>query len=619
MKKILIPVLLILCHAASAQTFRTTVTAPVSVSMSVFGGFADSTVVITPVSKTVNGSTATYVFNLENGNYHFVSSGYDFNTLKKNFLVKGKPQKINADPGRMSEKGYQNKETVYAYTDELNATGLSVTELSKRFPKVLSTPAFNPAKPVQEHTTQREMEEYLDKLDKSSPTMYTFTAGFSTKGRMLPFAVFTTTDLSGMSLEQAGAAVRTNGKPTVFLHAEIHGNEASPGEAALSMCAELCGSYGARVLPHVNVMVIPRVNCDGIREWTRGTSIASDMNRDNLLAKNPEIKATHKVYNQFLPDIVIDMHEYGVRPNYRSTSGYLDDAGITVGGNQNNSPALNSLQIEMMRYVEKTGLESGLRYWEYTQRGYSDQSPLHASHYYALRGSANFLIESPNGYSDKKTSFPRRVFTQFFAAHALIQYAIDNASILMSTCKADREYVTAAGTKLDGTNPIVLKHGQNEEAYTYPRSIFSFIDGKHLRDTTSSVRYYEVPAITRPRPAAYVIPKDVAKISRILEIMELNGITFSELPAGTKMSLRQYAQNPKWKQEDAYNCEKCAMLEPQETVFENGAYIFKTAQPSGIVLSLLMEPDVIMTDRFPITLVQANILELSNLYRADQL
>lgn len=619
MKRTILLVLMLSFHtAAFAQTSRTTVIAPADVSLSVFGGFADSTAVMTPVSRTESGGIVTRVYELAPGNYHFVSSGYDRNTLKKNFTVGSAQQTINADPGHVSEKGYQNTTIALAYTDEVNAAALSVAELSKRFPKVLTTPAFNPRKPVQEHTTQREMERYLEKLDNSSGTMYTYLAGLSTKGRRLPLAVFTTTDLDGMSMEQAALALRTNGKPTIFLHAEIHGNEPSPGEAALSMCAELAGSYGAAVLPHVNVIVMPRVNCDGIKEWTRGTSVSPDMNRDNLLVKNPEIKATHRVYNLFLPDIVLDMHEYGVKGNYALTEGFLDDAGITVGGNQNNSRALNDIQIDMMRFVEKAGAASGLRYWEYTQKGYSDQSPLHASHYYALRGSANFLVETPNAFCDKKTSFARRVFTQFFAAHALIVYAADNAGKLMATCRADREYVTACGLKCDGSNPIVLKHAQNKDAYRYTRTVFSFTDGRALRDSLYSVRYYEVPAITRPRPAAYVIPKDAAHIGRILEIAEFNGISYSEVPGGTSMTLRQYAQNPKWKADDAYNCEKCALLEPQETTFEKGAYVFATAQSSGIVLSLLMEPDVIMTDKYPITLVQADLLSLVELYRKEK-
>lgn len=623
-KSLLLLVLLTIQSAAFGQTYKTTVTAPAEVSMTVFAGFADSSEVMTPVTKTVSGNTAKYVYDLKPGNYHFVSSGYDYLSLNKNFTVKDKAIVVNADPGRLSEKGYQTTRMTFAYTDEVTATGLTTKELSKKFPKVLTTPGFNPKKPVGEHTTQREMEEFLAKIDKADKNMNYFTAGFSTKGLIVPLAVFTTTDIDGLSLEEAGAAVVANGKPTIFLHAEIHGNENSPGEGALAMCAELNGAYGAKVLPKVNVIVMPRVNCDGTREWTRGTSIAPDMNRDNLLCKNPEVKAAHRVYNAFKPAIVIDMHEYGVTRNYSLTQGYLDDAGITVGGNQNNSKVLNDLQKVMMRHVEKTGLDNGLRYWEYTQAGYSDQSPLHASHYYALRSSANFLVESPSSTSEKRASFARRVFTQFFAAQALIEWTMSNSEELLAACKADREHV------ISSTDPFILRHGQNKEAYRYTRYIFDFTDGHKIKDTTFSVCYYEVPLITRPRPTAYVIPKDVKHINRILEIAKYNEIEYDEVPAGTTMTLRQYAQNPKWQPAmpparrgeryrgfQADKVEKCALLEPQETTFENGAYFFKTAQPSAIVLMFLMEPDVIMTDQYPITLVQADLLELKDLYRFD--
>jgi len=41
------------------------------------------------------------------------------------------------------------------------------------------------------------------------------------------------------------------------------------------------------------------------------------------------------------------------------------------------------------------------------------------------------------------------------------------------------------------------------------------------------------------------------------------------------------------------------------------------AQPGAIVLMFLMEPDVIKTDRYPITLVQEGLLGLEDLYRLD--
>ena len=601
---------LVLCAGAYAQTCKVTLRAPEGVSVRVYEGFGDSLFVGEPVSAAKHGANVDYTYDLKPGRHHFISSGEGYYTLHKNFIA-AEGKQVDANPGLLGNRGYEPKK-VFAHTDETAANALDITELAKKYPGVLAVPSLKAGKPAQEYTTQQELENFLVFRDGRRDNMYLFfNAGHTTRGLVMPLAVFTTTDIKGLPLEEAAAAVRANGKPTIYLHAHIHGNEPSAGDGALAMVAELDGKYGKQVLPYVNVIILPRVNGDGAKAWTRGTSRFPDMNRDNLLVDNPEIKAAHHIYNLFLPEIVMDMHEYGAWRNVTRTRGFLDDAGITVSGNQNNTAELNDLMKEMMRYVESEGAKVGLRYWEYTQGGYSDQAPLHASHYYALRSSTNFLVETPNASLDKGQTHPRRVMTQFFAAKALIDYAIANKDRLQATVKADREATVRKG--LEGSDPIVLKHGQNEEAYKYSRKFFDFRRGEVLTDSIFSVRYYEVRQIERKRPTAYVIPKDVRYADLILDVMRYNCIQWSELPKNATMNLRGYLPG------DPDAKPVLNVLGEEKTVtFPAGAYIFSMAQPSGIVLSMLMEPDFVMTDSFPISLVQAKLLTADQVYRCEK-
>ena len=609
----LILTLTLLCASVSSafsETYRVTLRAPYEVQVKVYRGFGDSVPAGRPllIKTTMFGILKDQVFDLEPGKYHFVASGEGYYTLHKNFSVAG-PKRINADPGRMGQKGYEPKR-VFEYTDE-TVKSLSPGALTKKFPKVLTVPSLDRKKAAQEHTTQEEMEAFITGHDDNNDNMYRYIVGHTTLGLPMPFVIFTTEAISGMDLDAAAEVIRGCGKPTVYLHAYIHGNEPSAGDGALAAIAELDGDYGKQVLQKVNVIILPRVNGDGAKAWTRGTSATPDMNRDNLLAANPEVKAAHHVYNLFLPEVVIDMHEYGAWRNVTRDNGFLDDAGITVSGNQNNTPELNDLMKVMMRYVEETGAMEGLRYWEYTQDGFSDQAPLHASHYYALRGSLNFLVETPNASLDKKSTYARRVMTQFFAAKALIEFAASHSSEVCSTVRADREATVQKGLK--GLDPLVLKHGQNKQAYTYTRKYFDFETGKLIKDSTFSVRYYEVPLITRERPKAYVIPKNLPESGRILEIMKYNGITWSELPAGVMLPVRGYLPG------EGDGKPVLNLLGAEEmTAFPEGAYIFTMAQPSGLVLGMLMEPDFVRTDKFPISLVQAGLLETEHVFRCEK-
>ena len=610
MKSILLSVLaaLVIGIGAFGQTCKVTLRAPEGVSVVVYQGFGDSLKVGDPVSVTTRGAHVEYVYQVKPGRHHFIASGEGYYWLRKNFLAE-EGKVIDADPGRKGGQGYE-PEKVYCHTDETVAATMDISALAKSYPKVLTIPCFRKGKPRQEHTTQEELLAYLAGIDGKKDNLYLYTAGHTTLGLEMPFALFTATDVAGLSLEEAAAAVRANGKPTVYLHAQIHGREPSAGDGALAMIAELTGKYGRQVLPSVNVLILPRVNGDGAKAFTRGTSVAPDMNRDNLLAANPEVKAAHHIYNLFRPEVVLDMHEYGAWRSVMRTRGFLDDAGITVSGNQNNTAELNDLMKEMMRYVEAEGDKVGLRYWEYTQGGYSDQAPLHASHYYALRGSANFLVETPNASSDKAATYGRRVMTQFFAAKALIDFTIANTERLQAAVKNDRAATVAKG--LSGTDPLVLKHGQNKESYRYTRKYYDFRKGEVIKDSTFSVRYYEVPEIVRERPRAYVISKDVAHIERILEVMRYNGICWSELPKNVSLPLRKYAQG-----DTTAKPVLDVLCEEQVCCFPQGAYLFPMGQESGLVLGMLMEPDFVLTDSFPISLVQAGLLKREDVYRCE--
>ncbi len=594
--------------SASAQKQKVCITVPSDVKIRVCPDFKPDrdSLKITPQDSSSASGKKTYTYFLESGPYSYMSSGDGYYRLAGNFVVGNRAMKLDADPGRRHGNGYETK-FAWKMTEGTNKA-LSTDVLSKRYPKVLTVPAFSKKKGSQEYTSQEELEAFITTLDDPKDNLYTYSIGLSYEGKNIPFIVATTDNIAGMTMEEAAEVIRKDGKPTVMLHAMIHGNEPSATDGALATVAELDGAYGKAWLPKVNVLIIPRVNCDGARNWTRGTKGFHDLNRDNMLVRQPETRAAHKVYNLFLPEVVLDMHEYGITGTYMSKVGFLDDAGITISGNGNNTPALNGIMAEMMRYTESRGAEDGLRYWEYVQTGYSDQSPLHASHYYALRGSANFLVEAPSATGDKNTAYPRRVFTQFYTAKSLIEFAAANAERLCNIVAADRKSTAEAGAKFDTTDKLILKYGQNKESYSYQRRKFNLEDGSVIKDTTVSLRYYEVPMISRPRPTAYIIPKSAEHISEILETASYNGISYYEAGSGEAMELRQYEGDGK----------EASLKDEALYAFAEGAYVFPMSQPSGIVLGLLMEPDTRMTDPNPITLLQAGLVKIDEIYRCEK-
>ena len=587
--------------SCSQNEGMTVLTAPSGVDVKLYSGFAFEDTLIEPASIDTLERSIVRSYALEAGEYHFLAAGEGFFTLRKNFLSNGGAQKIDADPGKKDGQGYESRHDIaYCLTQECRDAAQDISSLRRKYPLALETPAFTSGSRGERYVSQKEMEDYLASKDASCPWMYLYSAGQSTMGKNIPAVLFCSEDLEGKTLEEAASVLAGDeSKPTVFIHAQIHGDECSAGEGALALVSELCGRYGKKIVRKENIVIIPRVNCDGAEKMIRGTDVFHDLNRDNIFAKNPEIKATHRIYNLFPADILVDLHEYGTVAIAKEEEGFLDDAGITVSGNQNNSARFNSLMLEMMRGAEKNAAEQGIRLWEYTQKGYSDQSPLHASHYYALRGSLNFLVEAPNCRWQKESNFARRVFTQFVVARYFMDYAAANSESLLEVTRSER-----ARTDF---GPLVLKHTQNKEKYSYSRSWFRLADGIFLKDSTYTLQYYETPLLSRPFPVEYIIPKGLASEERILEIAEMNGITCRELPSGTTLPLKSYSGT----EDEAF------IGSEKQVTFPSGALAFPAGQPSGIILGMLMEPDMRKTDSNPISLFQAGLIGIDQIFRNE--
>ena len=164
----------------------------------------------------------------------------------------------------------------------------------------------------------------------------------------IPIVIFTKVDLSkAKTLEEAAALIRADNKLVIHYQAQIHGNEPAGGEAALNMIARLDGQWGDGLLDTINCYVIPRVNPDGSMNFTRASGQGVNLNRDMMLATQPETAALRYVCDLFQPDINIDGHEFTYQPEL--ASGSYSDLMCSSGVNGNYSEAFIQLSETMAR------------------------------------------------------------------------------------------------------------------------------------------------------------------------------------------------------------------------------------------------------------------------------
>ena len=138
--------------------------------------------------------------------------------------------------------------------------------VAARYPEpsvVISTPAFRSGR--DDFTSQDEMMAFVGDLEAHAHDLRVRIIGRSQEGRAIPLLVF------AAPAAGTGTDIVKNGKPTVLIIGQQHGNEPAGGEAALALAAELAGE-GARRLAHVNVLIVPRANPDGAHHFVRATA-----------------------------------------------------------------------------------------------------------------------------------------------------------------------------------------------------------------------------------------------------------------------------------------------------------------------------------------------------------
>lgn len=454
----------------------------------------------------------------------------------------------------------------------------------EQYTHLFATPQFSRMEGQKGHhqqTTNDEIRDFIHKLEKSHENVYIYTLGKSPKyGFDMPLVLFTRENIAGMTLEQAAAVIRNNGKPTVQYAAQVHSNEPGATEGALAMMLSLTGDFGEAVLDRVDVYVIPRINPDGAVEVTRRSpATGDDMNRDYLYMHNQEIRMVTGAYNLFLPELVIDGHEKmtDIRTAEESR---CTDMELQVGAGSLNHPAeMTELAMEISLHAIAQAKQLGLR-GHYYQRLASAAGGTAGSSYFGTRNSLSFLVETPGGTTLGNYCMARRVMCQYILASTVIRYGADHAQKVMETVHTSRERLVAMGHVYDEANVVVLEHG-NAHTGSLQVPMIRVLTGE-ITDPARVMEYNEQPLAVRfrVRPTAYVLPRELPEEEEILRVITGHDIPYQCLPANTAFSLRQYVCKN----------DEFSLTEEKTVRFPKGCIVLPNTVPSTI-LSVILEPD----------------------------
>lgn len=240
----------------------------------------------------------------------------------------------------------------------------------------------------------------------------------------------------------------------------VHGNEPSSSEAALLTAYTLVASNSAEVKNYLNngvIFIDPTINPDGRdrhtqwanqyksnmlvsdnsdaehnEAWPRGRTnhFWFDLNRDWLLAVNPESQGKLKWYHNWYPNVVTDFHEMGTNSNY------FFEPMKPIGSQDPIMPRENYEDLNNLFAPYYANALDNIGSLYYTKESFDGTYPGYGSSYPDLQGALALLFEqaSSRGHIQDtdygQITFPFTIRNQYTSSIATIKAAVENKSYL---------------------------------------------------------------------------------------------------------------------------------------------------------------------------------------------
>lgn len=453
--------------------------------------------------------------------------------------------------------------------------------------------------------------KYFEKFEKNFPIVKIKNIGTTPQGRTIKVVI--------VSKEKAFTpeqAKKTN-KAIVLIQNGIHSGEIEGKDACMLLLRDiLVTKEKFHLLDNLIILIIPVLNIDGHERLSpfnrpnqngpkkmgwRTNALNLNLNRDYLKADTPEIQSFLKLFNDWLPDFMIDNHTTnGADYQYHVTYGIETHQNIDRGlVNWINNKYLPFLKTK----VESDGFIIG-PYMEFKdgtiESGILDlPSPPRLSHgYCAAQNRVCLLVET---HSLKP--FDNRVFsTKSMMTHTLEFVNKDFRELTKLNKQADKNPVKNYLIEKKKF-PLVLVSNGKFDKFIFKGfewyDEYSEITGSTIRKYTNKPIEIEIPIFNQAKslkkiivPKAYLIPQE---FQSIIKILDYHQIRYLQLSSYKKVSVEKYrfknvsfAPRPyEGRQIPSFQTE-CF---EEKVIMPKGTYIIPTNQRALRVIVNLLEPD----------------------------
>lgn len=409
-------------------------------------------------------------------------------------------------------------------------------------------------------SSHRDVMELLHTVAASSELVTLATLTRSPEGREVPLVILSRERV------RTPAQLAATGKPAVLIMANIHAGEVEGKEACQMLIREVGSGRLAHLLGQQVILVIPIFNTDGNEQFGKnrrddGPDLAGvrhngqylDLNRDFTKLESPEVRALVRLFNDWDPVLLVDMH---------TTNGsyHREPVTYTTGGNPNGAREIadfmwGRLFPAVAERLRRDGWES-VPYGnfvdaEYPEKGWVNDSieARYGTNYVGLRNRLAILDENYS-YADFRT----RVLSSFAFVRAILEFSNAHAAemtslvrrIDASTRDGFSRHEFAAEWKLERLLDVTVKGFEHVKVPTTPdeRARYPWLREYRMRPTDVqrdyTIPYLALAAPTRslPLPTGYVL---LPGFSAALDNLLAHGIAVERLLGPATVNVERFA------------------------------------------------------------------------------
>lgn len=448
------------------------------------------------------------------------------------------------------------------------------------------------------------------RLDEASPWIVATTFGLSPQGRELPLLI---ADRDGCFSPEAA---RAGGKIVVLVQACIHAGEPDGKDAGLMLLRDIAVAQRfPELLDHVTVLFIPifnvdgherfgphnRINQNGPREmgW-RATARGLNLNRDYLKADAPEMRAWLRLFNAWLPHILIDTHvtdggDYQYVITYSIEEHGTLEPGLTAWARDVFVPGIAGPLAEagypMFPYVwfrKYDDPASGMRCFA--------TPPRLSTGYAAIQNRPALLVET-HMFKDYRTrvagtyALLRQALSLLNTEHARLRRLVAAADSA-TACPSFRNEPLAVGFTAGPDSTLLELQGYEYEVVTSDLTGAPWVRyGKTPR--VLQVPYFNAvrPSVAVLPPAAYLIPPEW---DEVVERLIAHGVELRRLSRPETLVVKSYRfRDVKWRErpQEGRHPLTFEAEEIEETrTYPAGSVVVDLAQRTARVAMHILEP-----------------------------